>query len=208
MNLWERLEQMTVKEQEEFARIVNKLLGCTFITRKNEENRRDYYFIERNEELFRGYLKHAGWTLVGDRGYGVYQVVSDFPANRLRLKMEESIVLLIIRLCYEEKRREINLTENICIKVREIQDKYAALKIRARPIDKKSLKEAIGLFKRFNILQVLDGDVTDPECRLEVYPTVLFAVRVDEIRSIYDKLETYRSADLRTEEEALEDEDG
>jgi hypothetical protein len=194
VNPWERLEQMNAKEQEDFARIVNKLLGSTFITRKNEENRRDYYFIERNEDLFRQYLKHAGWSLSGDRAFGVYQVVSEFPANRIHLRMEESIILLILRLCYEEKRKEISLTENICVKVREIQDKYTALKIRSRPIDKKSLKEAVGLFKRFNILQPLDGDVTDPECRLEVYPTILFAVRVDDIRSVYDKLESYHTA--------------
>lgn len=194
MNLSERLEQMSVREKDDFARVVNKLLGNTFITRKNEESKRDYYFIERNEELIHYYLKHAGWTLVGDRALGVYQVVSDFPANRLRLKMEESIILLILRLCYEEKRKEINLSENICVKVQEIQDKYTALKIRARPIDKKSLKDAVGLFKRFNLLQPLDSDVTEPECRLEVYPTILLAVRVDDIRSLYEKLESYRNS--------------
>lgn len=191
---------MEVKDQDNFARVVQKLLGCTFITRKNEENKRDYYFIERNEELFRQYLKHAGWTLVGDRAYGVYQVMSDFSANRLHFRMEESIILLIIRLCYEEKRNEINLTDNICVKVRDIQDKYVALKIRAKPIDKKSLKEAISIFKRFNILRVLDGDVLDPDCRLEVYPTILFTVRVDDIRSVYDKLDSYRSTSTRVEE--------
>jgi hypothetical protein len=188
------MEQMSVKEREDFARVVNKLLGSTFITRRNEENKRDYYFIERYEELLREYLKNAGWTLLGDRTYGVFQAASDFPGNRLHLKLEESIILLIIRLCYEEKRKEVNLTENICIRVREIQDKYAALKIRARPIDKKSLREAVNLFKRFNLLQALDGDVTDPECRLEVYPSILFAMRVDDVRSLYDKLDSYGSA--------------
>ncbi|NLI12594.1 MAG: DUF4194 domain-containing protein [Peptococcaceae bacterium] len=201
MHPWERFEQMSVKERDEFARIVNKLLASTFITRRNEENKKDYYFIERNEELFRQYLRLAGWTLTGDRSYSVYQAVSDFPANRLHLRLEESIILLIIRLCYEEKRKEINLTDNILLKVREIQDKYAALKIRARPIDKKSLREAVSLFKRFNILQPLDGDVTDPECRLEVYPTVLFAVRVDDLRSVYDKLESYRNDSSPGEED-------
>ncbi|MCL6639256.1 MAG: DUF4194 domain-containing protein [Firmicutes bacterium] len=214
MNPWERLQQMSAREQEDFARVLNRLLGSTFITRRNEENKRDYYYVERNEELFRQYLKPAGWTLTGDRSLGVYQVLSDYPGNRLRLKMEESILLLIIRLCYEEKRREINLSENICLRVREIQDKYAALKIRARPVDKKSLREAVALFKRFNLLQVLDGDVTDPECRLEIYPTILFALRVDDIRGLYEKLESYRSdrsggeAGAAGEEETPEEDDG
>jgi hypothetical protein len=191
VNRWERLAP---REREEFTRIVNKLLAVTFITRKNEEDRRDYYFIERNEGLFRDYLALAGWTLVADKSYGVYQVVNEFAFNRLRLKLEESIILLIIRLCYEEKRKEINLADNIMLRVREIQEKYAALQIRKRPIDKKSLRETVALLKRFNILRPLDADATDPECRLEIFPTILFAVRVEDVRSIHDKLDTYRDS--------------
>jgi hypothetical protein len=190
LGLW---EQLGPREREEFTRIVNKLLAVTFIARRSEEDRRDFYFIERHEALFRGYLGLAGWTLAADKSYGVYQVVNEFAFNRLRLKLEESIILLIIRLCYEEKRKEINLAENIMLRVREIQEKYAALQIRKKPVDKKSLRETVALLKRFNILRPLDGDPTDPECRLEVLPTVLFAVRVDDIRSIHDKLNSYRN---------------
>lgn len=187
-------DALSPREQEEFTRIVNKLLATTFVTRKNEEDRRDYYFIERHETLFRDYLKVAGWTMVADKSYGVYQVLNDFSFNRLRLKLEESIILLIIRLCYEEKRKEINLAENIMLRVREIQEKYAALQIRKRPIDKKSLRETLAILKRFKIVRALDGDVTDPDCRFEVFPTILFAVRVEDIRNIHDKLATYRES--------------
>ncbi|MBE0466736.1 MAG: DUF4194 domain-containing protein [Candidatus Desulforudis sp.] len=180
------------REREEFTRIVNKLLAFTFVARKNDEDRRDYYFLERHEDLFRGYLKLAGWTMAADKSHGVYQVINDFAYNRLRLKLEESIILLIIRLCYEEKRREINLTENIMLRVREIQEKYAALGIRKRPIDKKSLRETLALLKRFGILRPLDGETIDPECRLEIFPTILFAVRVEDIRDIHEKLDSYR----------------
>ncbi len=201
MELLEQWNRLLPAEREEFTRVVNRLLSCTFITRKNEENRRDYYFIERHEDLLRAYLKLGGWSLEGDRAYGVYRVFSDFAYNRLRLKLEESIIILILRLCYEEKRRQINVTENIMITVREIQDKYAALRIRNRPIDKKTLRETMGLLKRFNILRVLDGEVTDPDCRLEVFPTILFALRVEDIRQVYEKLDTYRRAGAEEERE-------
>ncbi|MGB9802238.1 DUF4194 domain-containing protein [Desulfofundulus sp.] len=201
MELLEHWNHLLPSEREEFTRVVNRLLSCTFITRKNEENRRDYYFIERHEDLLRAYLKLGGWSLEGDRAFGVYRVFSDFAYNRLRLKLEESIIILILRLCYEEKRRRINVTENIMVTVQEIQDKYAALKIRNRPIDKKTLRETMALLKRFNILRVLDGEVTDPDCRLEVFPTILFALRVEDIRQVYEKLDTYRRAGAEEERE-------
>lgn len=194
MELLEQLNRFSPAEQEEFTRVVNRLLACTFITRKSEDNRRDYYFIERHEDMLRAYLKLGGWNLEGDRAFGIYRVYSEFAYNRLRLKLEESIIILILRLCYEEKRRQINLTENIMVTVREIQDKYAALKIRNRPVDKKTLRETISLLKRFNILRVLDGEATDPDCRLEVFPTILFALQVEDIRQVYEKLDTYRRA--------------
>jgi len=204
MDWQEHFNRLSPTEQEEFARVVNRLLACTFITRKSEDGRRDYYFIERHEDLLRAYLKPGGWNLEGNRAYGVYRVYSTFNYNRLRLKLEESIIILILRLCYEEKRRAINLTENIMITVQEIQEKYTALKIRSRPVDKKSLRETIGLLRRFNILRVLDRDVTDPGCRLEIYPTILFALPVEEIRQVYDKLETYRQVGEREEYDLVE----
>lgn len=203
ISIW---EQLSPKEQEDFTRIVNKLLATTFVTRKNDEDRRDYYFIERHEPLFHSYLKLAGWTLALDKSYGVYQVVNEFAFNRLRLKLEESIILLIIRLCYEEKRREISLAENVMLRVREIQEKYAALRIRKKPIDKKSLRETVALLKRFNIVRPLDADATDPDCRLEILPTVLFAVRVEDIRQVHDKLDTYREPGEDKQPEEGEDE--
>ena len=143
----------------------------------------------------------SGWKLESDRVYGVYHITNESGYNRMRLKLEESIILLIIRLCYEEKRKEVNITENISIRVREIQDKYAALKIKNKPIDKKSLTETINLLKRFNILYNLETNVTDPDCRLIIFPTILFAVRVDDIRTVFSLLEQYGNNSQNVNEE-------
>lgn len=180
------------------------MLSTIFLTKKNEDNRKDYYFIERNEELFSSYLAMSGWKLLSDRVFGVYQVINESGYNRLRFRLEESIIVLIIRLCYEEKRKEVNITENISIKVGEIQEKYAALKIKNKPIDKRTLTETVNLLKRFNIVDSLDSNITDPDCRLVIYPTILFAVRVDDISVVFEMLEGYktRRQDYDEEEEA------
>ncbi|MDI3534877.1 MAG: hypothetical protein PWQ82_1242 [Thermosediminibacterales bacterium] len=207
MNVVEEYNKLTQKEREEFTRILNKLLSITFLTRKKEDNRRDYYFIERNEALFREYLKLAGWEISSDKSLGVYRVENRFGYNRLQLKMDESIILLILRLCYEEKRKEINLTQNISVRIRELQEKYAALKIKDRPIDKKTLRETISMLKRFNIVDNLDSDVTDPETRLIIYPTIVFAVKVEDIRNIYDLLDNYKKTGHEVEEEEVDDDE-
>lgn len=187
-------EALTAGQREDFRRIVNKLLAQTYITKRKEDQRRDYYFIERHESMIRGYLGMSGWDLIGDKGLGVYQAVNRDGFNRLQLRLQESIILLLVRLCYEEKRRELTLAENVVIRVREIQEKYAALQIRDKPIDKKGLRDAISLMKRFNLVEVLDRNSVDPDCRLVLLPSILLAVRVDDIRQVYEKLASYRQA--------------
>ncbi len=184
-------DSLSASDKADFTRIVNRLLSVTFITKKREDARRDYYFIERHEALIRQYIKLAGWDLISDKGYEVYQVINTYGYNRLRLKLHESIIILLFRLCYEEKRRELTLSDNVVIRIQELQEKYAALKIRQQPIDKTSLRDTINLLKGFNIVDTLDRNVVDPDCRIIIYPSILFAVKVDDIKSIYDKLQTY-----------------
>lgn len=188
-------------EQDDFQRIVNKLISCTFITKKKQDLRRDYYFIEQNEALFTTFLQMAGWRLLGDKRLGVYQAMSLSRQNKQDLNMDQSIILLIVRLCYEEKLKDISFSDDVIIRTDEIQEKYAALKIRERPIDKQSMREAITLFKRFNLLDNIDRSILDPECRFIVYPSILMAVRVDDINSVYNKLKTYSKNSSLSEED-------
>lgn len=191
MNWCARYEGLNNSDKGEFIRVVNLLLSLTFVNKKHPDQRRDYYFIERHEELFCQYLALAGWELRHDAVHGVYQAINSQDLNRLRLKLEESIMLLLIRLIYEEKRKELHLSEHVSFRVRELQEKYAALKISKRPINKKALREGLALFKRFHLLEILDGDVTDPECRLLIYPAILLAVRVEDVRQVYERLSAY-----------------
>lgn len=198
--MFDRLLQFSARERDEFARIVNRLLSTTFVVKRSEDGKRDYYFIERHEELIREYLSLAGWELLSDRTLGVYGV-SNAHFNRQRLTLDESILLLLLRLSYEEKRKELQLTENVILRVRELQEKFAALKIRTKPIEKKTIREALALFKRFNLIE-LRGEATDPETLLELYPSLVLAVRVDDIRSAYERVRAYQEA-ATTEEEEL-----
>lgn len=185
------LANLSEKERSEFERVLNRLLSETFLVKRCENTRADYYFVERHEELIREYLSYAGWRLDGDKSYGVYAVASKYGSNRISLRLEESIIVLILRLLYEEKRKEISLSSEVIVRVQEIQDRYLALKIRQRPLGKTVLRDTVRLLKRHNVLEVLDGDAADPETRLLLYPSLLYAVRVESVSEVFAKLNTY-----------------
>lgn len=184
-------ERLSAAEKEQFTRLVNRLLSQNFIVKNKEDNRKEYYFIQRHHDLFREYFRVGGWNLVADSAAGVFYLHSREGYNRLQLKMEESIILLILRLLYEEKRGEVKLIEDTVIRVGEIQERYRALKIKKKPIDKTVLRETLGLMKRFNLLDNIDGEMASPECRLVIYPSILYSVKVEDIRMIFDKLASY-----------------
>ncbi|HWI52584.1 MAG TPA: DUF4194 domain-containing protein [Symbiobacteriaceae bacterium] len=189
-------ELLNTREREEFARIANRLLTATFLVKQQESSRRDYYFVERNEAAFAGYLRLLQWDLIVDRAYGVVQAANKQGAGRLQLRLMESVLLLLLRLLYEERRKELSLTENVVCQVQEIHDKALTLRVRERGVvEKKHLQNAFGLFRRYSLVELIDEDVTDPRCRFKLLPSILFAVRLEGLQELTDRLETYREGD-------------
>lgn len=67
-------------------------------------------------------------------------------------------------------------------------------------IDKTTMRNALSLFRRFQLIETLDKDLTNEESRILIYDSILLAVRVDDIRQTYEKLEQYRKGKVANEE--------
>lgn len=200
MNINEKYKNLSTSQKEDFKRIANRLLSIGFLTKRKEDNKKDYYFIENHREMFSNYFNIAGWELEVDETFGAIHLVNTSNMNRHQFKLYESIILLIIRLIYYEKMQELSLAENVVITLDEIHQRFAALKLRNKPIDKTTLKSAIRLFKKFNLIEPLDSDLGLGDTRIIIYPTILLALKVEDIRKIYEKLESYKKEGIEDEE--------
>lgn len=96
-------EGMLQKDKDEFRRVCNRLMSCCFIMKRNEQTKSDYYFILRHREVFERYLGILGYTLEMNDNPGVIQLVNRENTNHVHLKLNESIILLILRILYDEK---------------------------------------------------------------------------------------------------------
>lgn len=196
----ERYNSLNQRDKDEFARITNKLLSIGFLTRKKEENKKDYYFIENHKDIFVNYFKISGWEMEFDDTYGVIHLVNTFDQNMYQFKLYESIILLILRILFYEKMMELSLADNVMVTIDDLQQRFAALKLRDKPLDKSTLKAALMLFKKSNIIDPIDGDLTLGDSRIIIYPTILLAIKVEDIRRVYEKLDTYRKGGVADEE--------
>ncbi len=198
-------------QKEKFRTAANKLLNNCFIIKKKEDTRNDYIFIVQNKDLFTEYFDLLGYKVDINDIQGVVALTSVSGVGRLRLKKIESVILLILRLLYIEKRKELSLNEDAVVLSEEIHQKYNMLKIDAKSnLDKTLLRDAIRLFKKYNIVASLDTDVTMSDARIKIFPSVLFAVPNDNLTTMYEsineKLNRYMNGgEQNDDEETVQD---
>ena len=184
-------EGMLQKDRDEFRRVCNKLMSICFICKQNADTKSEFYFIMRQRPVFERYLGVLGYTLEINEEYGVIQLVNRENYNHLHLKLYDSIILLILRILYDEKKRELSLTD-VVVNIGDIQEKYLSLKIREKQIDKTTMNNALRLFRRYNLIGILDKDLLKEESRIILYDSILMAVRVEDIKRVSDMLALYR----------------
>lgn len=192
---WEMIMDIfreSVSQKEKFRIASNKLLNNCFLLKKKNNTKDDYVFVVQNRELFLQYFELLGYKLIINQEQGVIGLVNEFGTGRLSLSKYESILLLICRLLYIEKRKEIGVSsDDVVVLMDEIHDKYNMLKIKAKPImDKKMIRDGISLFRRYNLMQNLDGDVTDYDCRILIYPSINMAITPDNINELHKNIES------------------
>lgn len=196
----EVLEHMLQKDKDEFRRICNRLLSQCFLCKGNAANKSDYYFVLKYRTEFQTYLSVLGFWLEINEENGVIQLTNPQNYNRLNLKLYESIILLILRILYDEKKRELSISDEAIINLGDIQDRFLSLQLREKMIDKTTMRNALNLFRRFQLIELLDRDLGSEESRILIYDSIMMAVRIEDIKQAYEKLELYRKGKKSDEE--------
>lgn len=200
----ELYEQLNDKEKALFSETVNRLLAKTFLVYEREEDRRAYRFTERHLTLFQQYLALAHWDLFQDRQLAVLQLYNRDERNRRSFTLQETIFLFILRLLYDDRRRELRLTEHVYVTGQEIQEKYLALGIRQRLPAREDMQRILRLFSSFSLLDLKRGHWRDPEALYLLYPSLLLVLNIADLESLADWLS--EQAARIGEEEGEEDE--
>ncbi len=182
----EALEKMTITQQNQFKDAVNKLLASTFLSRDKRDNKESYYFLMSYKEVFDEFFKILGYEVILDMPTGSVMLVGASAQNTLKLKRDESIVLLILRLLYHEKMKDTSLNENIVCQVSDIHEKYDYLEIKKK-LNKTDLINSLRLFRRYNLIEVT-GDLTSSACRIVILPTILMAIKSEDITEVYNTI--------------------
>ena len=174
---------MSVDITEEIA---NYLLNNCFLMGTVDTTREKYYYVINHEESFRQIFLPIGYTLVVHRNLRVIQLINNHGSGRVILKKYESIILLILRLLYVEKRESLSTSEDrVLATVEEIKNEYEKLNL-PRKFDRVLLEESLRNIKRYNLLKVEDR-LSDMDAKIRIYPSVMLAMPDANINKAYEE---------------------
>jgi hypothetical protein len=181
----ENYENLSQGQQQLFSDTCNKLLATGFLARDKRDNKEQYYFVLSFKQYFDEFFGVICYELILDREQGAIQLISKENRNLLRLKKDESIILLILRILYHQHLVETSINDNVVIRIDEIHQKYDALEIKKRKINKTDLVTILRLYRKYNLIEPM-GDITQSNTKVIIYPTILMAINTHQINDIYD----------------------
>lgn len=180
------LEKMTVTQQNQFRDTANKLLNFTFLCRDKRDNKESYYFLMSYKEIFDEFFKILGYEVELDLASGSVMLTGYQSSNSLKLKRDETIILLILRILYYEKMKDTSLSENITCVASDIHDKYDYLQIKQK-LNKTDIINTLRLLRKYNLIEIV-GDITTKDCGIVILPTILIAIKTEDINEVYNTI--------------------
>lgn len=178
-------------ERTDVSRITNKLLQVNFITKRKGADANDYRFILAYKEVFEAFFALLDFELIIRRDTEVVYIINVSTYNHLRLKKSESVLLLVLRILYQRKKDAVTLGDDVEIFLYEVHDELTKIGyLDNKRITKNELKPALQMFRNYNIIDYIDTGLHD-DCRVKIYPTVLYVTDFETIKAVLDKLEGY-----------------
>ncbi|MDV3198334.1 MAG: DUF4194 domain-containing protein [Vigna little leaf phytoplasma] len=181
-----------LKEQEKnvFSKIVNKLLQVNYLTKQKKSDENDYRFILLYKDIFETFLKLLDFNLEIKKHDEVLFIRNVNHFNKLRLKKEESLLLLILRILFQKKREIFPSHVQVEILLKQIYKELNNIGfVPINKLTKKQMKETLMLFRQYNIIDYMDyHNILSDDLSIKIYPSILYLIDVDMIKQYKESL--------------------
>ena len=194
------------KSKRDLPRVVNRILGQVFLYQDKDDDKDDYYFIHRHHEACQTTLELAGYTLLHDDYHRIFQVVSEYSYCRARYKLDETLMITVLRKLYEERIERLSLAQDPVVTVGEVREEYRTITGKERDLGITQYETLLRRLRTMGLIDTLDGrtiDVRDAEARLRLRGSVRLILPVQTVDELEAWIRKYRSSD---EEESDENE--
>lgn len=198
---------MPERVRRDVPRITNRLLGQTFLYQDVETDKDDYYTVYRHRSAFASILALSGFTLLHDDYHRVFQVLSDFSYCRARYKLDESLMIVVLRKLYEEQVTQLRLASDPVVTIGDVREEYRTITGRERDLGIGQYERLLRSLRKLGLIETVDGrsiDVRNSEARLRLRGSVKMILPVqtaDEMEAWLRKYHVDEAEDGATRDE-------
>ncbi|WP_323847928.1 MAG: DUF4194 domain-containing protein [Phytoplasma sp.] len=184
----EKFQNLKEPEKNIFSKIVNKLFQVNYLTIQKTEDTKDYRFILLYKELFYSFFQLSDFQLEIRKYDEVIFIKNLNNFNKLKLKKEESLILLILRILFQKNKENKSGGDIITIYLQDIYYKLNSIGYKEiKKITKEKTKNILTLFKRYNIINYVDNDLSD-DSLITIYNTILYLIDLNMIEQYKESL--------------------
>lgn len=191
LTFFKHFQKLTETEKEKFSRICNKILDKNFLIRQKESDKEDYFFVVGHLTLFQNYFLLMDYMITHYEADQIIALGTEANRNRTRLKRNDTIMLLILRLLYQKKSKEATLLNQILVSVKEIQDELDRTSLFKGRIPKTELQATMRMMKSYSLIDFQSSLLINDDTRVEIYPSLLRVVNIDDMKKLEEQLKAY-----------------
>jgi uncharacterized protein DUF4194 len=198
---------LSEKSRRDLPRIINRLLGQTFLYQDADTDKDDYYFVHRHRPVFESLLGLAGFNLLHDDYHRIFQVVSDYSYCRARYRLDETLMIVVLRKLYEEHVEHLSLANDPVVTIGEVREEYRTITGKERDLGIVQYENLLRRLRSMGLVDTLDGqtiNVRDADARLRLRGSVRMILPV----KTADEMEAWVRKYRRMEEGGVDESEG
>jgi hypothetical protein len=197
VNIEAILPDMTEKLRHDAPRVVNRLLGQTFLYQDVETDKDDYYFVHRYRSDFEGLFELVGFQLLHDDYHRIFQVVSDYSYCREHYRLDETLMIVVLRKLYEERVEHLSLANDPVVTIGEVREEFRTITGKERALGIIQYEMLLRHMRSLGLVDTIDSrtiDVRDADSRLRLRGSVRMILPVQSADELEAWLRKYRTA--------------
>lgn len=191
LTFFNQFQKLTETEKEKFSRICNKILDKNFLIRQKESDKEDYFFVVGHLTLFQNYFMLMDYMVTHYEADQIVALSTEANRNRTRLRRNDTIMLLVLRLLYQKKSKEATQLNQILVSVKDIQEELDRTSLFKGKIPKTELQTTMRMLKSYSLIDFQSSNLINDDTRVEIYPSLLRVVNIDDMTKLEAQLNAY-----------------
>jgi len=195
-------------DAEDFRAAARALLERQFLLLERPRDRDPYRLVVNHYDYFTNLFDALGWTLHRDDTFGLIGLLPTETEGFARLRLADSLMLLCLRLLYEEGMERFEAQEgSVYTQSETLLGRYEALLGRKRPL-LSEYREVLVRLRRYSLIDT-GAEAEDGLPALRILPTIRLVTgeRVQERLAAFLDAAEDASADTNDGDETVADMD-